>query len=301
MKEHTTYKIGGPAKYFFVAKTENDLMSAIKASKNLRLPTFIFGGGSNLLVSDKGFKGLVVKIKADNLELKGEKIYAPAGVMLGSLARFAAQNGFSGFEWAGGIPGTVGGAVFGHAQAFGEKISDWVESVETLDLKTLKIEKLTKSQCKFSLKNSIFKENKNLVIVSVLFSPQRGNKEKLEQKLLELVNYRNSRHPMSFPSAGSVFINPEKQIKNKKLLEKFPELVEFNKKGAIHAGYLIEKAGLKGKKIGSAQISEQHANFIINLGNAKAKDVAGLVKLAQKKVKKLFGISLKTEIRFIGF
>jgi len=301
LKDYTTFKIGGPAKYFFVAREKDDLIRAIETAKKFKLPVFILGGGSNLLISDKGFKGLVIKLQVTGCNTQGDKIFVFAGMSLTGLADFAAQNGFKGFEWSAGIPGTVGGAIFGNAQAFGDKISDLVESVEVLDTKTLKIKKLSKKQCRFSLKNSVFKKNKNLVIISIVFYTQKDDKEKIKEKTKELLNYRKSHHPISFPSAGSTFVNPEVKIKNKKLLEKFPELIEANKIGVIRSGYLIEKVGLKGKKIGGAQISEQHANFIINLGNAKAKDVTALIGLAQKKVKEVFGVSLEEEVQFVGF
>jgi UDP-N-acetylmuramate dehydrogenase len=172
--------------------------------------------------------------------------------------------------------------------------------VEVLDLKTLKIKTFSQRQCKFSIKNSVFKKNKNLIITSAVLKLKKGNKKGIKRKIKENLNYRRKRHPLDPPSAGSVFVNSEKiKIKNKKLLNNFPELKEFNKKGLIPSAYLIEKCGLKGKKIGRAQISEKHANFIVNLGGAKAKDVISLIKLAKKKVKKKFGISLKKEIQII--
>lgn len=282
LKNYTTFKIGGPARYFFIAKSKEDLLCAIETAKKIKLPVFILGGGSNVLASDKGFGGLVIKIKISGCKAEEGKLFSYAGTTLYDLAVCAAENGFLGFEWATGIPGaTVGGAVYGHAQAFNEKVSDWIENIEAVDTKNLKIKNFSKEQCEFSLKNSIFKKKKNLVIVSAVFAPQKGDKEKIKKRTKEFLDYRKKCHPVNFPSAGSVFVNPEKRGK------------------VIRAGELIEKAGLKGKKIGKAQISEKHANFIINLGGAKAKDVMGLICLAQKKVKKLFGVSLKTEIRII--
>ena len=175
-----------------------------------------------------------------------------------------------------------------------------MESVGALDVKTLEFENFTKEQCQFSLKGSMFKKNKNLVIVSTVLEFKQELAEKIKAQIKEFLEYRRTKHPMAFPSAGSVFVNPEIAIENKKLLEKFPELGEYNKKRLIASGYLIEKCGLAGKKKGNAQISEKHANFIINLGGAKAKDVLSLINLAKKKVKKTFGIDLETEIQFVG-
>lgn len=300
LKNYTTYKIGGPAKYFFVAKTKEDLVNAIKIAKDFKLEVFILGGGSNLLISDKGFKGLVIKIDIFGIKFQDGRAFVGAGAGLTKLAHLLADAGLSGLEWSVGIPGTVGGAIYGCAQAFGTKISDAVEAVEAVDIKTLKIKSFTKEQCLFALKNSIFKKNKNLVIVSAVLRFQKKDASEIKKTIKEFLDYRKTRHPGG-PSAGSTFVNPEIKIKNKKLLEKYPELNGFNEKGIIPAGFLIAKSGLAGRKIGNAQISEKHANFIINLGGADAKCVCGLIKLAQMQVKKNFGIKLVPEVQFVGF
>ena len=301
LKNYTSYKIGGLAKYFFVAKNKEDLLNAIKAAKNFKLPVFILGGGSNLLVSNKGFNGLVIKIDIPDIEFQKNKAIVGAGVNSTKLAYLSADNGLSGLEWSAGMPGTIGGAIHGNAHAFGTKISDLVEDIEAIDLKTFKLKKFTNGQCRFSLKNSIFKKNKNLVIVSAVLKLKKQDKKQIKDRIREFLKYRRARHPMNFPSAGSIFVNPAVKIKDKKLLEKFPKLSEYNKKGALPSGYLIEKCGLAGKRIGNAQISEKHCNFIINLGGAKAKDVLSLMNLAKKKVKSNFGISLEPEVQIIGF
>ena len=302
LKDYTTYKIGGPAKYFFVAKNKEDLVKAVKLAEELKLPIFILGGGSNLLISDKGFNGLVIKIDILDIKIQGNRAIAGAGADLTKLAHLSAGKGLSGLEWAAGIPGaTVGGSIYGHAQAFGEKMSDIIKSVEAIDIKTLKVKSFSKKQCQFSLKNSIFKKNKNLVIISAVLEFKKNNPNIAKKQIKENIAYRENRHPISFPSAGSAFVNPETIIKNRKLLMRFPELNEYNKKGVISSGYLISKCGLAGKKIGKAQISDKHANFIINLGGAKAKDVLALINLAKRKVKKIFGIDLETEVQLVGF
>jgi UDP-N-acetylmuramate dehydrogenase len=301
LKNYTTFKIGGPAKYFFVAKTKEDLITALKTAKKNKLPIFILGGGSNLLISEKGFNGLVIKIDIFDIRFQGNKAIVGAGANSTRLAYLSADNGFSGLEWSAGMPGTIGGAIYGNAQAFGAKISDIIESVGVIDLNTLEIENFTKKQCQFSLKNSIFKKNKDLIIVSAILEFKEKPVEQIKNQIKEFLEYRRTKHPMNFPSAGSVFVNPEMIVKSKKLLEKFPELNEYNKKGVIPSGYLIEKCGLAGKKIGNAQISEKHANFIVNLGSAESKDVLSLMDLAKKKVKKVFVIKLEPEIQFVGF
>ena len=288
LKNYTTFKIGGLAKYFFVAKSKEDLLNALKIAKENKIPVFIMGGGSNLLISEKGFKGLVIKIDILGAELDGNKAVIGAGENITKIAYLTADNKLSGLEWAAGMPGTVGGAIYGNAQAFGTKISDAVEWVKAINLKTFEIENFSKEECKFSLKNSIFKKNnlfgkRKWVIVSAMLKLSTKSVEEIKSKIKELLEYRRTKHPMDFPSAGSVFVNPEKNGE------------------VTPAGRLIAECGLAGKKIGNAQISEKHANFIINLGGAKAKDVLKLIKLAKAKVKKNSGISLEPEIQLVGF
>jgi len=270
LKNYTTFKIGGPAKYFFVAKNKEELISAISAAKKNHLPFFILGGGSNLLVSDKGFNGLVVKF--------GQP-----------LSWYVSK----GLEWAAGIPGTIQGGVYGNAGAFGKSMKDIIESVEVFDAETGKIKIFKNKDCRFSYRNSIFRKKKKLIILSVrikqqvsegsedgeedkvLFAPKKVNAKKIKQYL----DYKKQTQPLNFPSAGSVFKNPK----------------------GFSAGELIEKCGLKGKKVGNVKISEKHANFIVNLGQGKAKDVIKLIKLIKKKVKNKFKILLEEEIQHLGF
>ncbi len=208
---------------------------------------------------------------------------------LENLIKLSARASLTDLEWAAGIPGTVGGAVYGNAQAFDIKMSDIIKSVEVLDTETLnpvrdkslngvKIKNLLKKQCQFLAKESIFKKNKNLIILSVLLKLKKGNKERIQKEIKEHLNFRKQRHPLNFPSAGSVFVN---------------------KTGRLTSSYLIEKAGLKGTKVGGAKVSEKHAGFIVNTGKAKAKDVLDLIKIIKQKVKSKFGITLKEEIQII--
>jgi UDP-N-acetylmuramate dehydrogenase len=298
---HTTFKIGGPARYFFTAKSEKDIKAAIKAAKDNNLPFFILGGGTNLLVSNEGYEGLVIKVQNLSLKIKGYEIHADAGVHLSTIVNLAAKNLLTGIEWAAGIPGTVGGAVYGNAGAFGSTIAGNVKKVKALDVKNLKIREFSAKECRFNNKGSIFKENKNLIILSVLLKLKKGDKEEIHKEIKRFIDYRKNNHPLNFPSAGCFFKNYSKKITNKELLKKFPELIEFNKGSRIPTSYLIDKSGLKGKILGHAQISEKHANFIVNLGGAQAKDVLALVKLIKEKVYDKFRIKLEEEVQKLGF
>ena len=264
LKKYATLKIGGPAKYFFVAKTKLSLVKAIKWAKKKNLPFFILGAGSNVLFSDKGYQGLVIKFQNPRLS----------------------QLVNNGLEWAIGIPGTMAGAVWGNAGAFGKSMKDVVKTVEVFDIKDEKIKTLNNKDCQFGYRDSIFKKNPNLIILSAEIKQKKNRNPpplKLRRaRIKEYLVYRKRTQPFYFPSAGSVFKNPA------------PEQSSVRGRSA---GELIEQCGLKGKQIGGAQISDLHANFIVNLGSACAQDVLSLVKLIKKTVYEKFKVKLEEEIK----
>ncbi|MBU4298856.1 UDP-N-acetylmuramate dehydrogenase [Patescibacteria group bacterium] len=305
LKNYTSFRIGGRAKYFYIAKNKEDLIKAISAAKKFKLPFFILGNGSNVLVSDKGFDGVAIKMKNEKLKMKNYnskfKIFCESGIPLAKLISKSLQIGAFGLEWAVGIPGTVGGAIYGNAGAFGNSMKDIVKEVEVFNAKELRIKNYELRDCRFDYRDSIFKQKKNLVILSAKIQLKKGKKEEIQEKMKEYLNERKKTQPLDFPSAGSIFKNYESRIMNYELLKEFSEIKEFNKKGQIPAAWLIEKCGLKGKRLGGAKISEKHANFIVNLGKAKSGDVAGLINLIKQKVKKKIGITLEEEIEYLGF
>jgi len=277
---YTTFKIGGPAEYFFKAKTKEDLIKAIETARKFKLPFFILAGGSNLLVSDKGFKGLVIKNQNSKIRIKDSKVITEAGVKLNELVKVCLKKSLSGLEWSAGIPGTIGGAIRGNAGAFEKSIAESIEKIEALEINVrLEIKNYEVKDCKFDYRSSIFKEKKNLIVLSAEIRLEKDDKSKIKERIERYLNYRKNKHPLEFPSAGSIFKNPKDNA----------------------AGILINQCGLSGFKIGQAQISEKHSNFIINLGGAKAEDVCQLIDLIKKKVEEKFGIELKEEIQLLGF
>jgi len=300
LKEYTTFKIGGLARYFFVAKSREDLKNAILWAKKKKLLFFILGGGSNILFSDKGFKGLIIKMQNSKCKIKNTKVVAEAGVLLQKLVLETAKKGLSGLENLAGIPGTLGGAIWGNAGAFGREIGDLVEEVKVLDVGSSKLEvkKLKKEDCKFGYRDSIFKKRKNWIILGATLKLKRGKRKEIEEKIKEILRLRKEKQPLEFPSAGSVFKNVPIEKVSKRIREKFREKI---KDGLLPAGVLIEAAGLKGVQIGGAKISEKHANFIVNVGNTKASDVKELIEKIKKEVKKKFKIQLEEEIKLVGF
>jgi UDP-N-acetylmuramate dehydrogenase len=300
LKEYTTFKIGGPARYFFVAKNKEDLKNAILWAKKKKLPFFILGGGSNVLFSDNGFNGLVIKLQNTQYEIRNTNVIAGAGVPLQKLVLETAKKGLSGLENLAGIPGTLGGAIWGNGGAFGREIGDLVEEVKVLDAGSSKLEvkKLRNKDCKFGYRDSIFKRKKNWIILEATLRLKKGKKKEIEEKIKEFLRLRKEKQPLEFPSAGSVFKNvPIKKVP-KEIREKFKEKI---KDGFLPAGVLIEAAGLKGFQIGGVKISEKHANFIVNVENARAKDVVKLIELIKKGVKRKFNIELEEEIKLVGF
>jgi len=299
LKEYSTFKIGGPAKYFTCVKTTSQLAESLEWAKKNNYPFFFLGNGSNILFSDKGYKGLIIKIQISGLKSQDTKIICGAGNLINEVQNITISKGLTGFEWAAGIPGTVGGAIFGNAGAFGREMKNVVGNVKALNLKTLKPENFKNKKCHFFYRSSIFKIKRNWVILEAELEFKKAKKEDVLKKIKEDLFYRRERHPLKYPSIGSIFKNIKFTKENLKLIEKFPDLKQFFQKGEIPVAYLIHSCNLKGKKIGGAQVSEKHPNFIINISNAKAKDVINLISLVKKKVKQKFRIQLEEEIIII--
>jgi UDP-N-acetylmuramate dehydrogenase len=278
LKDQINFKLGGRAKYFFVAKKKEEIIEAVRLAKQENIPFYILGGGANLLVADEGYEGLVLKISNSEFQISDSIITADAGMLLGDIVELAAKNSLSGIEWAAGIPGEIGGAVYGNAQAFGGNIAQAIKEVEAFDANDLKIKVFNQEECDYSEKTSIFKKNKNLIILSTTLNLQKGKEEEIRKEMEEHFNLRREKHPLSYPSAGSMFVNNPLNPPS---------------------SYLIEQAGLKGLRVGDAQVSEKHAGFIINLGNATCKDVLELVSQIQAKIKEKFRIDLEQEVQII--
>jgi len=303
LKQKITFRTNGKAKYYLTVRNKNDLLKAVKIAQKRNWPFFILGGGSNIIFAGREYNGLVIEMgKGRSLfPIEKDNNCFWAGEKISILSQKFLDNSISGLEWAVGLPGTIGGAVFGNSGAFGQSIGEIIEKVEVFDLRDNKIKFIESEQCQFRYKDSFFKKRGNLIIISVCLKIKKGKKEDIRKKMEENLSYRKENQPLNFPSAGSVFknfiIREKKTIKIPRNLKQ--DFSEFFKEGFIPAGYLIEKCGLKGKKIGDAKISEKHANFIVNLGKAEATDILKLVRLAKKEVRNKFNIKLEEEIRII--
>ncbi|WP_423409963.1 UDP-N-acetylmuramate dehydrogenase [Heyndrickxia sp. MSNUG] len=279
LANHTTMKIGGPADILIEPSSIENLKKSIDVIKNSGLKWTVIGRGSNLLVSDKGIEGAVIKLGTglDELEIEGNRVTAGGGMSLVNFAITISRKGLSGLEFAGGIPGSIGGAVYMNAGAHGSDVSKILEKAYVL-FEDGTLEWLTNEEMKFSYRTSVLQKERPGIVVAAVFQLKEGNKEEIVAELQKNKDYRKETQPYNYPSCGSVFRNP------------LPN----------YAGNLIEKSGLKGHRIGGAQISELHGNFIVNTGNAKAEDVLGLIQHVKDTVLDLHGVKMETEVEIIG-
>lgn len=278
MKNHTSFKIGGPADFLVTPCSVQSLCEVIKLCNREKLPIFIMGNGTNLLVSDKGIRGVVVKIY-DNLNrytVKEDCIEAYGGILLSKLSNIALENELTGLEFASGIPGTLGGAVAMNAGAYGGEMKDVVVETEFID-KDGNLSIIRGDEHQFGYRTSFIQKQSAIAVRSVI-QLKKGERAAIKALIDDLTARRQDKQPLEMPSAGSVFKRPE----------------------GYFAGKLIEECGLRGYSIGGAQVSEKHCGFIVNKGNATSKDIIDLIRHIQKTVKEKFGVDLQTEIRIVG-
>lgn len=279
MSRHTTFKIGGPAEIFVEAKSVENLKCLVSAAIESKIKYILLGNGSNILVSDKGIEGAVITLGGDfkSIELVSPcSIACGAGVTLAKLSSFALENSLEGLEFAWGIPGTVGGAVFMNAGAYGGEIKDVLASCRHMT-KDGQIVTLTGEEFRFGYRSSVYKEE-GLTVLDCVFDLKKGSKEEIKSRMTDFMNRRTEKQPLEYPSGGSVFKRPKGNF----------------------AGTLIEQCGLKGASVGGACVSEKHAGFIINKGGATCQDVCRLIELVQKTVKEKTGYELERELIIIG-
>ena len=279
LNRYTTFRIGGKADFIAEPEKPEQIAELADLCKKEKVPFFIMGNGSNLLVSDDGYRGMIIHI-ADGMSritVEGTRITAQAGASLIKTAVTAKQHGLTGMEFASGIPGSVGGAVYMNAGAYGGEVKDVLLDAEVLTQEG-EFLTLTGEELDLSYRHSCIFE-KNYVVLSARFSFEKGESDKIKARMDELAKARREKQPLEFPSAGSTFKRPE----------------------GYFAGKLIQDAGLKGYTVGGAQVSEKHSGFVVNRGGATAEEVAFLIKQVQKKVMKQFNVMMQPEVRFVGF
>ncbi len=277
MSKHTSFKIGGLAECYIKINTKEELQEVIKISNKNKIPLTIIGNGTNILVTDNGIKGIVAKINIKNIDISSNGLVkVSAGNTLAEIAQVLKKNELTGFEELSGIPGTIGGAIRMNAGAHGKEIKDVLISATAINYQG-NIRKFEKQEMEFEYRNSIFSREKYIILEAEL-QLKKGNKEEISSKMQEYATWRKEKQPLEYPNAGSTFKRGEDFI----------------------TAALIDQCGLKGYTVGGAQISTKHAGFIINTGNANAKDVLDLVEITKKQVFKKFGKEIKLEIEVIG-
>lgn len=278
MKKHTTFRVGGPAEFFVTVDTKKQLSAIIPYLEKAGWNWYLIGNGSNLLVGDKGCKGIILKLSGEFKQVltKENRIEAGAAALLSEVAQSALTEGLAGFEFAAGIPGTVGGAMVMNAGAYGGEMAHIVELVRVMDREGNILE-LSCEDMEFGYRTSVIK-NRPFIVLETIFRLTFGEKETIRAKMQELAAKRREKQPLEYPSAGSTFKRPE----------------------GYFAGKLIMDAGLAGSSLGGAQVSEKHCGFIINKGDATAADIAGLIERTKDTVAGQFGVRLEPEVIFLG-
>lgn len=299
LRKFSNYRIGGPARYFKIARTVKELVEAVKWAREKKLAIYILGGGTNILWSDRGFNGLVLKPDFNFIEVHGSTITAGASVPMPKLVQAAVGRGLKGLEWAGGLPGTFGGAIYGNAGAFGGEIKDIIREVVSLDTGTFELKKRSNTECQLRYRSSIFKTREKEIILQARIELEPGDKRVLYESMTAKMNYRKRRHPLEYPNIGSIFKNVLVGELDKELVEPHRQVIKTDPFPVIPAAYLIDKAGLRGVSHGGAMVSPRHPNFIVNVLDAKASDVLSLIQLIKEKVAKQFDIPLEEEVRII--
>lgn len=279
MKDYTSFKAGGKANKMVICEREDEVIETLREIKEKNEKYIMLGNGSNTLIKDSGFSGTVIKLgdSFSKIIRTGNNLVCGGNTLMSVVAKYALKEGLTGFEFASGIPGSIGGAFFMNAGAYGGEIKDIAKSAKIISRDTLELKEVGLSDMGLSYRHSAFQENGDIVL-SVEISLEEGNKSEIESTMKDLAKKRNSKQPVQFPSAGSFFKRPEGHF----------------------AGKLIQDSGMKGVSVGGAQVSELHSGFIINKGNATATDIIQLMELVQKKVYEKFGVSLEPEVRIIG-
>ena len=283
LSKHSSWRIGGPADVLIEPYTIEQILEIVRYADLMKIPTVVIGNGTNLLFSDEGFRGIIIKMGKNfsKYTIKGKRACAEAGIWTPKFVKLLSDNGLSGLEHAIGIPGTLGGLVFMNGGSGGKCIGDIVKKIWVID-KNYNLIFFSKSECDFSYRKSVFQDS-NYIICKIELECETGEKEKIRSEMRSILDNRKNKFPLNYPNCGSVFLsNP----------------VVNNTFGP--PGKLIEESGLKGYQVGDAQISEKHANFVVNLGKATAKDMISIVHYARKTVYLRYGICLESEVKYVG-
>jgi UDP-N-acetylmuramate dehydrogenase len=297
LKTLSTFKIGGLAKYVVFAESNDDIVAALRFAQEKSLPVGIIGAGCNLLISDDDIDGLVIKMNTKAIDVKNTQLFAEAGVSLATLTAFGHKNNLTGLEWAPSVPSSVGGAIRGNAGAFGGETKDRLKQVKIY--RDGQIIDIDADEIGFEYRYSGFKAQDNRdIILGGLFELELGDVASSQKQVRDNIVKKNQNQPVGVACSGCIFKNYEGII-NPSLIDKFPELEHFIEKGIVPSGYLIEKAGLKGISSGNIQVSDKHANYMINTGDGKFADVMNLIQIVKDRVFQEFGVNIEEEVVYL--
>lgn len=300
LKDFSNFHIGGPARDFVQAESLDELIDSVKTARQVSLPVFILGGGTNILWSDSGYSGVVLQPAFEFIQTDGKYVTAGAGMPMSKLVSYTVSRGMAGLEWAGGLPGNFGGAIFGNAGCFGGEMKDSIVEVVSLDMNTLELVRRNNEECSFGYRTSIFKSgNTAEIIVQATVELSDGDKILLNRSVEEKIRYRASKHPLEYPNIGSIFKNVRVEGLPTSIAREHERVVKTDPFPVIPAAYLIDKSRLKGFAVGGALVSPKHPNFIVNVRDAKASDVVELIDIIKKKVNDDFGIGLEEEVLIV--
>ncbi len=303
LAKHVNFRIGGLSRYFIEARSTTDLVEAVRVADEYAIPYFILGGGSNTLVADAGYQGLVIKAANRNLRIEDDRVTAEAGVISATVARASADRGLRGFEWAISLPGTIGGAVRGNAGCFGGEIKDTLQSVKLL--RAGAVIDVSVGDMDYKYRHSILKApgHEHDVVLEATFKLKPGDRAQAMAEIDKHLTGRKASQPLGSSSAGCMFKNFEFKTEDEILKIKQQTTIPESMLAAhrLGAGWVIDQLGLKGTKIGEAQIAPQHGNFLLNVGNATAHDVLSLINHVKTKARDEFGLQLQEEVQLLGF
>src|SRR3989344_5593050 len=303
LKNFSNYKIGGPASFFLEVSQVSDITSGLSEYKKIPGTSniFILGKGTNVLFQDEGFDGLVILNKLSGIEKDGDLIKVASGTQISELLDYCIENSLTGLEWAGGLPGTVGGAVRGNAGAFRGETKDSVVRVKSVKLSDYSEVERWRKDLGFSYRDSVYKSGtgRDEFITYVWFGLSGGFKDEIKKNIQEKIDYRWEKHPMEYPNIGSMFKNIPQDILPQNLKEEFAPFVKDDPFPIVPVAKLLALSDLKGRTLGGAQVSEKHPNFIVNISNATSSDVLGLMEIEKKEIKEKWGIELEPEVTIL--
>ncbi len=303
MSKHTTFRLGGSARLYVVATSSEQLLQAVEAALELEIPWAVIGGGTNILVADEGFEGVVIQATNQTMKIEGPSVAVESGAISALVARKTVEAGLAGFEWAVGLPGTIGGAIYGDAGCYGGEMRDAITMVDVYDVARRERHQLTNKECRFDYRDSMFKHERFVILGCTIKLEHAADVDVSRAKMEAILHGRKDEQPLGASSAGCVFKNVDYQDEHllDVLRSKVEVPVSMLAMKRIAAGWLIDQAGLKGLQIGDFRVSEKHGNFLLNTGHGRAKDVMELITQIKAQVQEQFAIELHEEVQLLGF